>query len=918
MQVEIVKFINLRTKLMAAMMFFGLAPFFAASIMGLTQAKGMFESVYESKLTAIRDNKAQSLQTYLDNLGIQVKTMADSVDTREAFSRFNQAYEYYQIYTPQNAVEASIKGYWTNSFAKKYQQLNGKNYSVLSSYNQLSDKAKALQYSYISNNNKPLGSKNELVKVEDGTAYSAVHEYYHPWLDEYAQNFGFYDIFFVNNKAEVVYSVYKELDFATSLDKGPWKNSPLAKAYKSSAKEPANKVTYTDFAKYTPSYGAPAGFVSVPVFSGKERLGVLIFQVPLDGITTIMGVRAGLGENGESFLVGQDLLMRSDSLVVPETHSVINSFKNPDTGKNSSEAVTKALLGESGTLQGLDYHNVEVFAAYRPVSFGHHKWALVAEMTYEDAFAPLIELLSSMVVIGVVGMIIIILAGHFIVTSIARPILALSNQMKKVGQEFEFDKTIEVKSEDEVGTATRYFNQLLLNTGQAIEDVNQVLDKISHGDLDSRIDSELRGDLARLKNGTNTTAENIEKTINEMSSAALALENGQFAHRINVSGEGVYHEILDLMQNSFDTMRLVIEDTNTAMGAMEQGDFGGKVTAPAKGDLATLKTNVNTSLENMAMIIHKIGEVIAAQAAGDLTKELPSGTFKGQLHDLKNAINYSSVRVKEAVDVAINTSNVVSVSAHAVSQGALDLSQRVQDQASAIEETSATMEQMSSQVKSNSQNAQSAADLAQDMSSKANEGVEIMQKTINAMNTIEESSTKIAEIVTLIDGIAFQTNLLALNAAVEAARAGEHGRGFAVVAGEVRSLAQKSADAAKDIKTLVDETVERVSAGSELARNSGDALMEMNVSVGEVGSMVQQISQASKEQADGVMQVHNAITRIDNVTKQNASLVDETNEYAKSLSEQSQILKEEMSFFVTGNEHVDGIEELQQKAKTKG
>lgn len=210
------------------------------------------------------------------------------------------------------------------------------------------------------------------------------------------------------------------------------------------------------------------------------------------------------------------------------------------------------------------------------------------------------------------------------------------------------------------------------------------------------------------------------------------------------------------------------------------------------------------------------------------------------------------------------------------------------------------MDQMSSQVQSNTENAKQAEQVSEEAQALAGDGDKAMQETISAMENIQESSHKISEIVTLIDSIAFQTNLLALNAAVEAARAGDHGRGFAVVAGEVRSLAQKSADAAKDIKSLVDETVQRVNQGVETAGNTGSILNKINESIRSVTDMISHISQASSEQSEGIKQVHNAITQIDQVTQQNAALVEETSAAAENMNSQSETLKNDMAFFNTG------------------
>jgi methyl-accepting chemotaxis protein len=342
------------------------------------------------------------------------------------------------------------------------------------------------------------------------------------------------------------------------------------------------------------------------------------------------------------------------------------------------------------------------------------------------------------------------------------------------------------------------------------------------------------------------------------------------------------------------------------MQDMESGKFSSRVSASASGELALIKNSINNSMEILSTVIASIREIVTAQAAGDLTVEFPKGHYKGEVHDLKNSISYSIEKLKQVVVSVSQAANTVSGASNEVSQGSLDLSQSVQQQAAALEQTSATMEQMTAAVKNNTQNALQTAQVAKDVQLKANQGVAVMEQTIAAMNAIQQSSHKIADIVSLIDGIAFQTNLLALNAAVEAARAGEHGRGFAVVASEVRALAQKSAEAAKDIKHLIAESVARIDQGTQLASASGEVLQEINLSIDGVTEMISQIAQASSEQADGISQVHKAISQIDGVTQQNAALVEQTSATAESLSEQSSMLMQEMSFFKTGESYTEG------------
>jgi len=332
-------------------------------------------------------------------------------------------------------------------------------------------------------------------------------------------------------------------------------------------------------------------------------------------------------------------------------------------------------------------------------------------------------------------------------------------------------------------------------------------------------------------------------------------------------------------------------------------DVEGQVTKIIK--FASDITDQENARIELGLAVNQFSQVITAQATGDLTKTLPpSNFFKGPLLELKDSINFSATKVKDVVNIAIDAANVVNKAAQKVSQGSSELSQRVQEQAAALEQTSATMNEMNSQVQNSRDNAVEVTQIVQKVKDEADLGVEVMKQNIEAMTAIQASSHKISDIVSLIDGIAFQTNLLALNAAVEAARAVDHGRGFAVVAGEVRNLAQKSATASKEIKTLIAETVERVNQGSKVASESNEMLNSINASIESVNQMISQIATAANEQAEGISQVHQALTQIDGVTQQNSALVDETNTAAEVLSEQAKLLLKEMSFFNTGSKQV--------------
>ncbi len=286
-------------------------------------------------------------------------------------------------------------------------------------------------------------------------------------------------------------------------------------------------------------------------------------------------------------------------------------------------------------------------------------------------------------------------------------------------------------------------------------------------------------------------------------------------------------------------------------------------------------------------------------AAGDLGSrvEVSSHDEIGRLLTALKAMNTSLTGI---VGTVRSSSDSIATGSAQIASGNADLSQRTEEQASALQQTAASMEQLGSAVRQNADNARQANQLAQGASAVAVQGGEVVGQVVNTMKGINDSSKKIADIISVIDGIAFQTNILALNAAVEAARAGEQGRGFAVVASEVRSLAQRSAEAAKEIKGLIGASVERVEQGTALVDQAGRTMEEIVTSIKRVTDIIGEISTASSEQSTGVSQVGEAVMQMDQVTQQNAALVEESAAAAESLKHQAQQLVQAVSVFSLG------------------
>ncbi|USX28290.1 methyl-accepting chemotaxis protein [Oxalobacteraceae bacterium OTU3CINTB1] len=334
------------------------------------------------------------------------------------------------------------------------------------------------------------------------------------------------------------------------------------------------------------------------------------------------------------------------------------------------------------------------------------------------------------------------------------------------------------------------------------------------------------------------------------------------------------HAIDDANDRS-NTLLLILTVLMVAIGSLAAWIISRSITAPLKSAI----------------------DIAATVANGDLTTRFDGPTSRSEIGELMTALKGMNDSLRNVVSQVQVGTKTIATASNEIAAGNMDLSQRTEEQASSLEETASSMEELTSTVRQNAENARQANQLAHAASDVAERGGSIVGQVVNTMGTINDSSRKIFDIISVIDGIAFQTNILALNAAVEAARAGEQGRGFAVVASEVRNLAQRSAAAAKEIKELIGNSVEQVDIGSKLVQQAGSTMNEVVDSVRRVTDIMGEITSASSEQSIGIDQVNTAITQMDQVTQQNAALVEEAAAAAASMQEQAERLADVASSF---------------------
>ncbi len=1063
-------------------------------------------------------------------------TLAESSGTVDATSALSRAFDRTigaegLNPTDLDNMREQLAQYYHGAFGQEYQTRNeGSTVDSQSLLNQLQDPGIALQYFYIQQNANPLGNKHLLNRAEGRSVYHRNHEQYHANFRSFLEKFGFYDIFIVDaDTGNVVYSVFKELDFATNLFSGPYKDSGLARAYQKAKTLNKGEVAMEDFATYLPSYNAPASFMATPIVRDKAIVGVLVFQVPLEPVNAIMGARAGMGETGESYLVGADKLMRSDSYLDPTHHSVVASFKHPSKGKVDTEATHNALSGQTGSAIIIDYNGNPVLSSFAPLAVGGQQWAVLAEIDEAEAFAGINTLQISLWALGVVVALSLTAFAFYVSRLLTAPILALSKSIRTAQTQGNFSLQSSVDQNDEIGQACSDLNELLRNLSAAFGNVRNTLDAIGTGNLDCKIEHQYPGDLGTLTSGVNNAIDLLQTakleqnkqeeltkaaTVKAQKAAERAEEQARSAMIVkqaldvcatsvmiadhnfdliylneasnisdlqkalpNFSAENLVGTSIDsfhknpqhqreLLRNLTDTYRTQLEisgltftltatpirdQKNTYLGSViewhnlteqlakereerriadenarirqaldssstgtmiaddqyniiyankaltqlmataetdlrsHMGDFNANrlvgsnidrfhkspshqrnllanlnsthksefkagertlsiianpivndddkrigtvvewadrtaeiaiekeidaiVLAASQGDFSktvdlTNKTGffhsvsqgLNRLLETTNLAVSDIVRVLSALSNGDLSQMIERD-YEGEFALLKRDANLTIEKLRDITDRIQEASGHIARASEEISAGNKDLSQRTEEQASSLEETASSMEEMTQTVRQNEDNAKAAMDLSDNARKIASAGDQSVAQTASAMASISEASNRIANIIGVIDEIAFQTNLLALNAAVEAARAGEQGRGFAVVAGEVRNLAQRSATAAKEIKTLIEDSVNKVENGTELVTQSRKTLSEILSEVEQVRSKMMDISASAKEQSAGIEQVNVAITQMDQMTQQNAALVEEASAASESMADQARNLDRLITFF---------------------
>ncbi len=573
---------SLQAKLLILVLAVTLTSIIVISYISISTLQNALESKALQQMVSIREVQKSTLENQFNNYRKQIQTMAQSKYVIEAMKSFEKSFKSYPSellqYEPQITLQQrskELRSYYTGEFSEEFQKRNGiKSDRINEVFSRLSPEAIAFQHAFIADNPNPLGSKHLMDKSAhvERREYAEFHANYHPYFRNFLEKFGYYDIFLVEpENGRVVYSVFKELDYATSLLDGPYSQSNFAAAFRAvQGSRNSDLVKMVDFDEYYPSYQSAASFLSVPIIDGDEPVGVLVFQIPIDQINTTMTNSGswnsvGLGRSGETYMVSNDYSMRNDSrLLIEDPDSYFGILQKQNTAAEKitrirslqssiliqnakSEATIRAIQGEKGTVLVTNYLGNQVLSAFSPLNIPDVNWAIISEIEEAEVNEYTNELIMLIIAIAILISIVAMLITLFYVrSSLAKPL----KQMVAQVQELEITKTLDLRRKDEIGQIA---NAIDLFTTRLFEIVTKIKDRAADISSSSQILAEGSQDLATRTEEQSSSLEETASAMEEMTSNVQQnAESANHANHISQNMRDVVEERKSLLQSLLD------------------------------------------------------------------------------------------------------------------------------------------------------------------------------------------------------------------------------------------------------------------------------------------------------------------------------------------------------------------------------
>lgn len=779
---------SIRIKLTFFFLIIGIIPFLIIAIISYNQSKEEIETIIFNQLTAIRYTKADQIEAYFDTINKQVVTLSENLMIVNALDDFDQATT--KLFTDVDnskipVYEKAVRSYYNDEFAPRLAEAGSDAYSeakfMVSNRNAI-----ILQYAYIANNKEAVGSKHEQFKSDLYVTYDRAHEKYHSSIKEYLEAFGYYDIFLVNNSGDIVYSVFKEIDFGTNLKNGPHKDSALARVYNAGrALEDQHDFAIVDFDFYDPSYQAPASFIASPIYDGNRKLGLLIFQMPVDRINDIMTSdhdweHAGLGLSGETYLVGNDMRMRSLSRflyedkagyldILAETGVSQETLKRIDALDTSilfqevnSVASKNMIAGNTNTEIIEDYRGVRVLSSYQPIEIAGMEWGILSEIDEEEAFEAIKIIRQIAIMLGIATLIGVIVIAVLIAGGIAKPIIRTTAILKDISEgDGDLTKKLSIDSKDEIGDMSNWFNvfvdkmrlivvDLVTDSKHLSENVdgfNGLLEK-SNGNLKDIIEeiaviSESIQTNASISEEANASIEELTSTAHTIFKQALDVTEKKDEMEVAVgTGEQAIDSVVDSVnqvKDNSDEVRKVLDELKTSTEKISA-----VVSIITSISEQTNLLALNASIEAARAGEHGRGFAVVAEEVRKLAEESQSST--GEILSLITEINDRMAATGQMIEkegLLVDESVVKSQSTMEqfakIKELLVDVSDKIQSINSSTEQQSNISDEMSKAIDTLANSTQENATAISNISEKTQSQFEVIEEIEEGNKSVKES-----------------------------------------------------------------------------------------------------------------------------------------------------------------------------------
>lgn len=651
--------LNLQNKLIISFVIVGICTMIAFAIITFNMINSSSDEQHENvrkmlmkeislNLESIRESRSAGIKHYFDSISKQVTTMADDLMIIDGAENITKAYWDYTIETGLNKEivkerRKKLEKFYYEDFETKFMTENrvSAKDNIKAYLKSLTDLDVALQYDYISNNPAPLGGKEAMDAAPGSASYHKEHKRIHPHVRHFLEKFGYYDIFIVEpEKGHIVYSVFKELDFSTSLTTGPYSDTNFADAYKQALKLKKGEYAFLDFKQYFPSYMAPASFIASPIFNVTNKIvGVLIFQMPLDTITEVMSIREGMGEKAEAYMVGKDLKLRSNTHLAADKYNVVDSFKQ--NLQITNDAVSRANAGEKAVIESVNYSGDDVMVAFSPLKILDKDWIMLVEWSLDEVLEPLKILdkeqeefwssfINMMTVTCLIVVIVLFFFSYFLGKGTVKTIREnLSKQIEgkeallRIREEFtniatsttQMVQVIQEMNSSSHRTATKgsetlkiaqEANSLLNDIVKSSEAINNVLDSIkgiaNRTDLlalNASIEAASAGEAGKgfsvVANEVQNLASKTGDATNEITEAIgdiqSKLKNNQtYIHTVEENNQGIEEETANI-SSAIEEFSVTVNNINDSVNKLS--DYVSEVTTTVQASIEEVERVVN-------------------------------------------------------------------------------------------------------------------------------------------------------------------------------------------------------------------------------------------------------------------------------------------------------------------------------------